>query len=114
MTQELEQGRLEALVADLRKIPVLADLAQADLEWLAAQCEEVHGQPGQVFVHENTPADRMIVLLEGEIRGRRETSGADSTVVSVQAPMVTGLLPFSRLKIYPLTIRAVVPVRALT
>jgi signal transduction histidine kinase len=114
MTEKLEQDRLEALVADLRKVPVLADLPQSDLEWLVAQGEEVRAEPGQTLVHENTPADTMFVLLEGEIRGRRESGGADSTVVSVQAPMVTGVLPFSRLKIYPLTIRAVVPVRALT
>ena len=114
MTQKLEQDRLEALVADLRKVPVLADLPQADLEWFAEQGEEVRAEPGQIFVHENTPADQMFVLMEGEIRGRRESGGGDSTVVSVEAPIVTGLLPFSRLKVYPLTIRAVVPVRALT
>jgi signal transduction histidine kinase len=114
MTEKPDQSRIEGLVTDLRKMPIFADLAQADLEWFAAQGEELRTEPGHVFVLENTPADSMFVLMEGEIRGRRESGGADNPVVSVQAPMVTGLLPFSRLKAYPLTIRAVVPVRALT
>ena len=37
----------------------------------------------------------------------------DSPVFTIQAPTITGLLPFSRLKNYPLTIRAVVPMRGL-
>jgi signal transduction histidine kinase len=53
----------------------------------------------------------MYVMLEGEIRGRREAAGADGPVVSIQAPTVSGVLPFSRLKIFPMTLRAVGSVR---
>jgi signal transduction histidine kinase len=113
MTEKPDQARMEALVSDLRKVPTFSDLAQADLEWFVAQTEEQRTEPGQIFVKENTPADMMFVLLEGEVRGRRESAGTDAPVISVQAPMVTGLLPFSRLKTFPLTIRAVVRARAL-
>ena len=34
--------------------------------------------PGDVFIREGDPADALFVLLEGEIRGRRENGGADS------------------------------------
>jgi hypothetical protein len=54
-----------------------------------------------------------LVLLEGELRGRREADGPDSPVISVQAPTVTGLLPFSRLKVVPLTTRALGRLRTL-
>src|SRR6266478_6436778 len=54
----------------------------------------------------------MIVMLEGEIRGRREAE-ADGPTYSVQAPAVTGFLPFSRMKVVPLTTRAVRPIHAL-
>ena len=50
----------------------------------------------------------MFVLLEGEIRGRQERGG-DAPVFTTEAPTVTGLLPFSRLKNYKLTIRATMP-----
>jgi len=55
----------------------------------------------------------MVVLLEGEIRGRRESGGPDSPVINDPGTDGDGLLPFSRLKTYPLTIRAVVPIRGL-
>jgi signal transduction histidine kinase len=112
MTEKPSPARIEELVTDLRKVAVFSDLGQTELEWFVAQVEDRRAEPGQIIVMENAPADEMIVLLEGEIRGRRERGGPDSPVVSVQAATVTGLLPFSRLKTYPLTIRAVVPVRA--
>jgi signal transduction histidine kinase len=113
MTEKPDQARIEALVSDLRKVPTFSDLAQADLEWFVEQTEEQRTEPGQIFVQENMPADTMFVLFEGELRGRRESAGPDAPVISIQSPTVTGLLPFSRLKMYPLTIRAVVPVRGL-
>jgi signal transduction histidine kinase len=112
MSENRDRAEIDRLIADMRTVPALADLPQADLEWFLEQMDEETLAPGKVFVRENDPADRMIVLLEGEIRGRREYGG-DGPVITVQAPMITGLLPYSRLRIYPLTIRAVVPVRAL-
>jgi len=113
MTENRDQGHLQALVAELRKVPVFADLAQADLEWFAAQTRELRTAPGEIFVRENSPADTMFVLLEGELRGRRESAGSEGPVVMLQAPQVTGLLPFSRLKTFGVTIRAVLPTRGL-
>ena len=40
MSEALDQARMEALVAELRKIPPFADQPQADLEWFVAQTEE--------------------------------------------------------------------------
>jgi CRP-like cAMP-binding protein len=60
-------------------------------------------------MREGTPAKLMFVLLEGEIRGRKEMGG-DGPVMTIEAPTVTGLLPFSRLKNYGLTIRATLPI----
>ena len=113
MNETPDQARIEALVTVLRKVEVFADLAQADLEWFVSQAEELRTEQGQIFVREDAPADTMLVLLEGEIRGRRESAGPDAPVVGVQAPTVTGFLPFSRMKTFPMTIRAVVPTRSL-
>ncbi len=114
MSENSDQAFLEALVAEVRKVAVFADLAQADLEWFVSESEYVHLEQGQILVREDDPADVMFVLLEGEFRGRRESAGPDSPIVSVQAPAVTGLLPYSRLKVFPLTVRTVGPLRALS
>jgi len=109
-----DKTRLEELIADLRKVPTFSDLPQADLEWLVSRSEEIHVGSGEVFVKEGTPADRMFVLLKGEMRGRRESGGPDGPVITIQAPVCTGLLPFSRLRVFPMTIRGVVPADGLS
>ncbi|MGH9614167.1 MAG: ATP-binding protein, partial [Bryobacteraceae bacterium] len=52
------------------------------------------------------PATHMYVILEGEIQGHRE-SEAGERVFTARAGEVTGILPFSRLKTLPATVRAV-------
>jgi signal transduction histidine kinase len=112
MTEMPDKARTGVLIADLRKVPAFADLSDADLEWFITHSEERLVQAGEVTTREGSPADTMLVLLEGEIRGRRE-SEADGPTYTVQAPAVTGFLPFSRMKVVPLTARAVGLVRAL-
>jgi signal transduction histidine kinase len=51
----------------------------------------------------------MIIMLEGEIRARAERGPADGPVFTMNGGEVSGMLPFSRLKIVSVTGRAVVP-----
>jgi signal transduction histidine kinase len=113
MAEVSEQNRVQALIADLRKVPAFADLPQDGLQWFVTQTEERRLESGEALVKEESTAEFMFVLLEGEIRGRRESAGGDGPTYTVQAPAVTGLLPFSRMKKVPLTARVVVPVRVL-
>src|SRR3984957_1074027 len=96
------------LFAALRKVAVFADLPEPDLDWFVERTHEFRFEPGEVMMQEGTPAKLMFVLLQGEIRGRQERGG-DAPVFTTEAPTVTGLLPFSRLKNYKLTIRATMP-----
>jgi signal transduction histidine kinase len=96
------------LFAALRKVAVFADLSEPDLDWFVERTHEFRFEPGEVMMLEGTPAKLMFVLLQGEIRGRQERGG-DAPVFTTEAPTVTGLLPFSRLKNYKLTIRATMP-----
>ena len=68
------------LAQQLAAIPVLSDVSQEDLAWLASQMEVVQLAPGDIVTAENSPADRMIVILEGELSARRsmgrETRGS--------------------------------------
>jgi signal transduction histidine kinase len=93
----------------LRKVAVFADLPQSDLDWFVERTHEFRFESGEVMMHEGAPAKLMFVLLQGEIRGRQERGGGDAPVFTTEAPTVTGLLPFSRLKHYKLTIRATLP-----
>ena len=88
-------------------------LPQSDMEWFIAQTQELRYGAGEVVMQEDSPADAMYILLEGEIRGRREHGETDAPMITIEAPTVTGLLPFSRLKNYALTIKAISPVRGL-
>jgi signal transduction histidine kinase len=113
MTENSAQASTETLLADLRNVPVFAHLEKADLEWFISQSEYRERASGEILVREGSTAETMFVLLEGELRGRREADGPDSPVISTTAPTVTGLLPFSRLKIIPITTRAFGRLRAL-
>ena len=94
------------LALQLQAITVFSDLAPEDLTWLASRMELAHYQPGDVVAAEGSPADRLIVILEGELYGQREHEVGDSRVYITGTGRVTGMLPFSRLTHLPLTVRA--------
>jgi signal transduction histidine kinase len=99
------------LATELRGIPIFSDLKDDELDWLAAHAEVATFEPGQVIVHEGDPADGMIIYLEGEMDGRRESLGPDSPVYTVRAGSVSGYLPFSRMTHYTITGRAITHAR---
>ncbi len=97
------------LTKQLKTVPAFAELRSEDLAWLAAHMEVHHYDRGDLIAAEGSTADRMWVLLSGEVRGQREHAVRDGRTFSVHAPQVTGLLPYSRLKTVPLTTRAMSP-----
>jgi len=103
VTDELTQ-----LAADLRTIPALADLPDETIGWLAGHMQMMRLERGEVLVEDGAPATHMFVLFEGELHGQRD----HGTVFVLAAPHISGMLPYSRLKTFPATIRAVTPVRA--
>jgi signal transduction histidine kinase len=92
-------------------VPVFADLPADDLEWLASQMTTAELASGETFIRGGSPADRMIVLLEGDMRLRVESGNTDSVTRIIRAPAVTGMLPYSRMTHFPATTRAVTKVR---
>ena len=97
----------------LRQIEIFSDLRDDQLEWFASSAEELVLEPGDVLLREGDAADALFVVLEGEIRGRREGGGADAPGYVGRAGQVTGMLPFSRMKQFPLTARATTHARIL-
>jgi signal transduction histidine kinase len=104
----------EQLAEQLRKIAVFSDLPQEDLLWFASKCQELRVAPGDIVMREGDKAEFMIVMLEGEIRARAEHGPADGPVFTMSGGEVSGMLPFSRLKVVSVTGRAVVPSHYLT
>ncbi|HUK26368.1 MAG TPA: ATP-binding protein [Terriglobales bacterium] len=93
--------------SELLGVPVFAGLPEDQITWFLSQAQEVHLQPGEIYVRENDPANAMFVVLAGELQARREMGG-EIIVVSSKPGAVTGILPFSRMK------QSVVTGRALT
>ena len=95
--------------AELRRVGIFADLPDEDLDWLASAGRFVALQPGDAILHEGDPADVMFAVLEGEMRGTQEKPPSDGRVYVIKAGRVSGMLPFSRMKQFPVTTRAVLP-----
>ena len=99
------------LVTEFRKVPILADLTDDELRWLADHSQEVVLEPGEILIREGTPANEMIIYLEGEADARRESLGPDAPVYTLRAPQISGMLPFSRMTHFMVTSRVVTHTR---
>ncbi len=102
----MEPAPTPTLAERLKSVPVFAELAPEDLDWLASRMEIKHFEPGDVVLAEGSPADRMVVILEGEAQIQRENGVGDGRTYSAHAGQLTGMLPFSRLTKFPLSTRA--------
>jgi signal transduction histidine kinase len=89
---------VEEIATALERVVPLNGLALEDRLWLARHGEEVVGDPGQILFEEGAPADRMILILKGEIHVRRQRGGPMELFIG-RAGQMTGYLPFSRMKI---------------
>ena len=94
-------------IDELKSINTFADLSTEGLEWLASHMGVIDFEAGEIIIREGDPAEYLVVILRGELRGERE----DGRAYTARTGQVTGLLPFSRLTHFPLTSRTSVPTR---
>jgi len=92
-----QRSTFEEIAAALERITPLQGLPFEDRMWLAQHGEELVANPGDVLFEENTPADRMVLILKGEIHVQRQHGGPAALFIGRTGQM-TGLLPFSRMK----------------
>lgn len=90
---------VEQIVAALRTIPAIDGLTDEEYRWLATHGTERKGEDGAMVFTEGTPADRMTFLLQGDVQVRRR-NGGPLTMWIGRAGLMTGKLPFSRMKTY--------------
>jgi signal transduction histidine kinase len=96
----------------LHRIPAFDGLPDDQIAWFLSQSKELHLNQGDSYARQGEPADAMFVLLEGEFQWRGELAG-ESFVLEVHAGEVTGILPFSRMKQFTLSGRAMTEARIL-
>jgi signal transduction histidine kinase len=99
------------LALELRTVQAFADIPEDDLVWLAGLMNPVDVPPGEVVAREGSPAEFLSIVLKGELRGHREHDTTDPRFYTASAGSVTGMLPYSRLTVFPLTSRATMPTR---
>lgn len=54
---------------ELRTVGVFHDLPDEQLDWFLEHSTEVRLQPGEIYVRAGDIADKMIVVVEGELAG---------------------------------------------
>jgi signal transduction histidine kinase len=92
--------------AELRGIAAFSDLPEDQVEWFLGHVQEVSLQAGVSFVRQGDPADWMFIFLEGAFQWVGEFGG-DTVSLPAQAGEVSGVFPFSRMKRFTVSGRAV-------
>jgi|SRR3954464_1569480 signal transduction histidine kinase len=98
--------------SELLRVPAFADLPEDQIAWFFSNAQEVRLVAGEIYVRQGDPADWMFVILEGQFQWRGEFGG-ETIQISTKAGDVGGVLPFSRMKQFTVTGRAVTDGRIL-
>jgi signal transduction histidine kinase len=92
--------------AELLKVKAFEGLPDDQLDWFISQCEDIFLKAGDTFMQQGAPADAMFVILEGQLQ-MRGALGGEAITIPIEAGTVTGLLPFSRMKVAVMSGRAI-------
>src|SRR5271166_4780599 len=97
---------------ELRRVSIFADLPDDQIAWFISQSQELLLKAGESYSRQGDPADAMFVILEGLLQGRGELAG-DTVTFTLNPGDVTGVLPFSRMKQFTVSLRGETDTRAL-
>jgi signal transduction histidine kinase len=92
---------------ELRAVPAFAELTDDQLAWLAAHGEVVEYEPGTIVFELGAAADHMAAVLEGAIEIYFNVGGQLVPFLMQRQGTLTGMLPFSRMRTYGGSGRAV-------
>jgi signal transduction histidine kinase len=92
--------------SELARFPIFADLPGDQIEWFLANGKEIQLKAGEIYARQGDPADAMFVILAGQFRWRGELAG-EVVTFAIKPGDVTGALPFSRMKQFTVTGRAI-------
>src|SRR5438105_15552987 len=92
--------------SELLQFPTFADLPEDQIDWFLAQSQEIYVKAGDIYARQGDPADAMFVMLDGQFQWRGELAG-ETIVMASKVGDVTGALPYSRMKQFTVTGRAI-------
>ena len=69
----------------LRRLPLLAGLSDADLDWLYQKTEPVSFPAGEILIREGDPAGDLYIIVDGEFEISKR-SGPQNIAIAVRAP----------------------------
>lgn len=84
---------------DLAAVPTLTGLPDEVLTWLLEHGEQRMLPVGAELFRPGDPADHLLVILRGAAQLWREQGGRREPFLRFEGPMVSGVLPYSRLRI---------------
>src|SRR5215469_9373093 len=97
---------------ELCRITAFSDLPDDQIQWFLSQVQELSLKAGEAFVRQGDPADWMFIFLEGLFQWRGEFGG-DTVSLPAQAGDISGVFPFSRMKRFTVSGRALTDGRLL-
>ena len=90
---------------ELRRVAAFSDLPEDQIQWFLSQVQEVSLKAEEAFVRQGDPPDWMFIFLDGLFQWRGEFGG-DTVSLPAQAGDISGVFPFSRMKRFTVTGRA--------
>jgi signal transduction histidine kinase len=101
------------LIDDLRRVPLLAHLADDELAWLSEHGDEATYKAGEILIRPGDRADAMVIMLDGVIEARQPAGQSGTPTFWARTGDITGVLPFSRMTTYSRLTVAMCPTRIL-
>lgn len=97
---------------ELVRVPAFTGLPDDQLDWFLSQSQEVNVKAGEVVFRQEDPADAMFIALEGQFQARGDFNG-EPLVFPIDPGEIGGVLPYSRMKQFVVTVNAIVDSRGL-
>jgi len=85
--------------ADLATVTAFAGLPDETLAWLLAHGESRHLAPGEILFEPGAPAELMTAIIRGGIQFFAVKGAQREPIFRAEAGQVTGVLPYSRLRV---------------
>lgn len=80
----------------LKKVPVLSDVPDDQLQWLLDQSQTNHYKPGDFLFSKGDEIDKLQIIVKGEFSIKIEQNGEFRSVATMKEGDLTGNLPYSR------------------
>lgn len=92
-------------IEELKKVIALSDLSEVHLQWIQEHAEVIEYESGELVAKTGDPADWMFFIIQGGFDFYMNMNGRlvfyHHFKNDVESGGVTGILPYSRMKVYP-------------